>query len=675
MGQESTTTNATLADDWAKPPEWPQPDLPQDRPSSGNCSVLVLCDPTQPEFSAVQPTVIAALHHWGVPYEVCDVSARQLEDQLARGHSLLILAQQGLGRSFTKAAVEALWRAVQSGTGLLALDTGLDLYPGGLSQLLRVTPREESPATSVTVTDNRHFITAWRDEKERISFRTACTGRPLEGEGAVLLRGEDGAPMVRAGKAGAGRFVCWGLSSRVWSVEVLGHAWGLDDLFWRGVAWAARKPFVMKAMPPFITMRFDDSAGFGSLWWLLGHATAQRTPFPSQLRRILNLEFGGRATVLREFHYVDILNRFGWKPEVSLFVNQVNDADWEALRKIYERGNVQVSCHALADGYDANGHWRSHFLTHCGIEVWQPDGLRFCHSISPDEFSEDSGEFSFAVPRNGDLPPYRIVPYSDEELAANFRHLDALWRRHGIEPSRTPNIHWRNPPSNCLRFLKERGQTYSMWTARYNYVTVDSEAYNWRLLPYGDASMCLDYMPIPWDAAGIEPDDFFNAQAHVYPPGLRSDVFGDDVDFFRCVKPTLPGLTTHHDLDLVAQSIIRHAKLGLQSLFFACPLTHELNLATLTTDEWTELLQAVERGLARYPKEFVLYDTISQAARAKCETALSRVEVESGAVHVELEGQAANEVMLYLFREAPEDGCETMMRTVAPFKGRTTIDL
>ena len=52
----------------------------------------------------------------------------------------------------------------------------------------------------------------------------------------------------------------WG--SYGWMVStVLGPVDGLDDVVWRGVVWAARKPFVMRGLPNFVTMRVDDVEG------------------------------------------------------------------------------------------------------------------------------------------------------------------------------------------------------------------------------------------------------------------------------------------------------------------------------------------------------------------------------------------------------------------------------
>ena len=64
---------------------------------------------------------------------------------------------------------------------------------------------------------------------------------------------------------GSGHAVQWG--SYDWmSHDVLGPLFGLDDLVWRSIVWAARKPFVMQGLPPFVTMRMDDV--IDPSWWI-----------------------------------------------------------------------------------------------------------------------------------------------------------------------------------------------------------------------------------------------------------------------------------------------------------------------------------------------------------------------------------------------------------------------
>src|SRR5207248_2339310 len=71
-------------------------------------------------------------------------------------------------------------------------------------------------------------------------------------------------PFVTINKFGRGRAVQW--SSYEWmSTSVLGPLDGLDDLVWRSLVWAARKPFVMRGLPNMVTLRMDDVSG--PLWW------------------------------------------------------------------------------------------------------------------------------------------------------------------------------------------------------------------------------------------------------------------------------------------------------------------------------------------------------------------------------------------------------------------------
>ena len=346
-------------------------------------------------------------------------------------------------------------------------------------------------------------------------------------------------------------------------------------------------------------------------------------------------------------------------------MGQVCDEDWEHLKAIHDRGHVQVSVHSFADGFDEGGSWYSHFVTHKGIEVLTESGVEFKYCIGPGDVT------SFMQTHDSRETPYRIVPYSDEELERNYERLDAIWQARGITPGMTRNLHWRNIPSNALKFAKKRGQLFSMCATRCNYAHADREGFNWRQLPYGDQGMFMDYMPVPEDAASVEPTDFFHVRGHV-SPRQAGDPLGDSVDFCRCRKPALPGLCTHSDLDLIAQSIIRHSKLGLQSLFFACPITHEMNLATLTVGEWREVLETVQKGLARYPRMPVLYDDISRGARAKCETHIRSIQCDGAGATLRLEGRALADVWLYVFEDEGE-GCAQRFEKVSAFEGGSTI--
>jgi hypothetical protein len=107
---------------------------------------------------------------------------------------------------------------------------------------------------------NTHYITALHPPGDFISTGDMTTvGIVLPGDSTVLAS-TDFKPLLVVSAYGSGRTVQW--SSYDWiHISVKGPLYGLDDLIWRSIVWAARKPIVMQALPPFVTMRVDDQRG------------------------------------------------------------------------------------------------------------------------------------------------------------------------------------------------------------------------------------------------------------------------------------------------------------------------------------------------------------------------------------------------------------------------------
>ena len=118
-------------------------------------------------------------------------------------------------------------------------------------------------------------------------------------------------PAVLAAACGAGRFVQFTSSPRLWHPEFYGHGMGLDALFWRGIAWAARKPFVALMMPPYATLRVDDAIG------------------------------------RHDLRYVQVMNDHGFHPLISCFLRELPDEVTPFMRAAHERGMVDWDAHAL----------------------------------------------------------------------------------------------------------------------------------------------------------------------------------------------------------------------------------------------------------------------------------------------------------------------------------------
>jgi hypothetical protein len=117
-------------------------------------------------------------------------------------------------------------------------------------------------------------------------------------------------PLLMLGTSGTGRLVQWG--SYDWMRPgVRGPLGGLDDLLWRSLVWAARKPFVMQVLPPVLTMRMDDESG--PLDWL--HAAIA----------------------------------VGFRPWVGVFLSHIDDTEARELGVLARAGTASVSVHSFDD--------------------------------------------------------------------------------------------------------------------------------------------------------------------------------------------------------------------------------------------------------------------------------------------------------------------------------------
>ena len=153
-----------------------------------------------------------------------------------------------------------------------------------------------------------HYITARHQSGESIStggMTMAGITLPAE-DTALAMSGSQ--PFLAIANHGLGRAVQWG--SYAWmSHSVKGPIYGLDDLVWRSIVWAARKPFVMQGMPPFLTMRVDDESG--------------------------------------PFEWIHIANEFGIKPWAGLFFHNIDPTEAADLSALVNAGLATVAIHAF----------------------------------------------------------------------------------------------------------------------------------------------------------------------------------------------------------------------------------------------------------------------------------------------------------------------------------------
>jgi hypothetical protein len=279
----------------------------------------VLVNSASAYYQDFQHFIEPYLDNFGVPYVVQDVATNPVGTNISRTALIIIGHRQfDTNHQYLDAAGQAnLSAAVSNGVGLVSFDN--DLSVGGASRYQFVqdvfgfTYSASGAGSSVTLPPTEpgarmHYITSLRTNNESLLLKSSLTlpGLALPtNAAAVAVSG--GKPLVVVRRFGSGRAVQW--ATYGWMVTpVLGAVSGLDDLVWRGFVWAARKPFVMRPIPNFVTVRFDDCAG--------------------------------------PFDWVHSFNAFGFKPFVSEFISSISASSAADLRALCLAGNATASPHA-----------------------------------------------------------------------------------------------------------------------------------------------------------------------------------------------------------------------------------------------------------------------------------------------------------------------------------------
>jgi hypothetical protein len=311
--------------------------LPRPRPAcAGNGALLVVVNSAGAywNYAAVDETVLVALEHFGFPYRILDLAAERPSAALLQNCAAVVLAQPHVGGDLSADESARIAAMVKTGVGFIGLDSDLHAYQPALLDLFGFRGIQPYATNTLRIRDARHYITDMQAPGEFHTFDRMVAAAAVAEWGSHVAPLADGVlgkeqltyirhlspgvafepghyPLLFAGPWGAGRAVQFAISPRLWKRGVYGHARGLDDLFWRSLVWAARKPFAANMIPPFLTMSFDDCQG--------RHA----------------------------FSYVDAANRQGYKPIVALFLRQVPAALYPKIRAGLEAGLAQYTTHAL----------------------------------------------------------------------------------------------------------------------------------------------------------------------------------------------------------------------------------------------------------------------------------------------------------------------------------------
>lgn len=308
------------------------------------------------------------LEHLQIPYRVIDVSQQPPPANLG---SVQLLVAGHTGLSLSTAWQLAILQAVQGGAGFVNFDAdpliGTDLHIQGIFGATNsyVGPSStfiDIPATVMPDGGSPHYIAAmqlrfpdtppgdiiYNFHKDKNNVQQVATPTVLQGaQGAVIAR-IGSSPLILATQTSGGRAVDF-TTYDFMHPDRFGFMMGVDDLVWRSLVWAARKPFIVRGYPRFYASQMDDTVvGWGQrlrdLWnpTYTGNVNAEGTGGPWKVTanaQLVNLQPGGqdRTDAIADVNTGNLQISFHtnsgisegdlyWNPQSS---SPLTDAQWQ----------------------------------------------------------------------------------------------------------------------------------------------------------------------------------------------------------------------------------------------------------------------------------------------------------------------------------------------------------
>jgi len=294
--------------------------------AQGNGAVLLLVDSSDAQsYQVVKPAILSALGHLGIPYATWDLKAGPVNSADISRYACLILGQDHLGKKLGESGAQVIRDAVKDGMGLVSFDGDLGSFSGAFYEIFNISVGKKPLLCSqIKTVGLDHYITGTRELDDEAPLDNPVEFWPIESPQYGLsricpLQTENNRPAIAISRYAKGKAVLFTASVKLWIKKHLGHACGLDDVFWKSIVWAARKPFVIYAMPPFATALIDDCSGS-----------------------------------YNHFGFVDTMNRYGWLPHLEVYMEDIDRvmheedyADSKKMKWLYENALAEFGVHGF----------------------------------------------------------------------------------------------------------------------------------------------------------------------------------------------------------------------------------------------------------------------------------------------------------------------------------------
>lgn len=523
-----------------------------------------------------------ALRFFGFCCNWCDLDRESEIDDLCE-YAVIAALHNGLERTFTPQLASEIEKAIRSGCGFVSFDHD---FPNDAAWLGKIKRNGYRKVTSFEFPRSDPFMLAWKESGQKVHWprpltiaEVSCSDHDYES----LVVAEDSPVVLRHLKRKEVRFL---FDSSYWFNADYNDSFGMVDLFWKAIIWAARKPFPVLSVPPFITSRIDDCNG-----------------------------------TRKNFSYVNLFNKYGIKPNLGVFLNDIPDhgATVNAMQQLQAENAAQFSPHAFDSSrllfaerekgpYPTDVLAENFKLIEEKFAHWQ---IRQAKTINPHwgHFGANCAEFfeQYGL-------PYIMQQLRPDEIISRTLH------------------HWHPKPFGNYAFVADKTQgidslfsLISHWHPADILKSSGSDTYQVDLDKY---SSHVDFL---FGRTIFDPRKYYEV------------VNSDPIDERKWKNPDAV-----NNIAQAAQTAAEGVRLALQSSFFGCITTHEYSLAVLDDSEIDEMLSEFRRRLNAYELITMDYDAISGYMKTQAATQLLHCSLEGNVINVSADIAICAEQQLYL---------------------------
>lgn len=530
---------------------------------------LLVNSTTNSEVAATK--LVPYLEHYGVNFKTIDIAKEGLPS--TGSPALVIIGHAEIASEDMAAQVEAyLEKCQMEGIGILSFDPCM---PKGLVSNAGSEIEKDTEVGVLTFSDATHYITGYREPgetKELFGFM-ALPKLSVE-EGRAIITGNNH-PLLVVNDQEKGRVAQW--TSQDWMYySILGPLGGLDDCLWKSIVWAARKPFVMQAMPPIATMRVDDVMGTGRQQW-----------------------------DVRPFEWVRIANKYGFKPWMGLFIYNISPEGLEELHELLPAGMATGTPHAFGRPpriestipyivKTRNPYYRNQMAaTHFVPDYWYPEAIPF--------LSEYYDEFIYFDHNNQ-------KPWPADVSQKILKAVDDWYADTGIPMGEYVVPHWGEITGDMMPHIHDNWNI-SLVGVREVDVSWGQQTPEYNLKEGKQPVRTYPFRQQEEPIIGKKKEGAMTSRAS-YNAGFR-ELGGRTFFDFSSVVNDITGYEWQpdNDVEATADRGIKVLSRGLEGKYMAVLFTHETDyIYDVKPENWDEILKKVSEGIARYEPMYLTTD-------------------------------------------------------------------